>query len=332
MTTARSELINYSETTCYHIISKCARNTWLCGYDPETGKSCEHRRFQLVARIRYFTSAFFIDLLEHDVLHNHYHLILDAMVEQAKRASKHEVVERYYAVSNAEGYKEVKKWHKGKALTQEEYDKAMDDIEFFRERLQSISWLMQKINQPTAKEINAEEGVRDCSFWEGRFFSRGLYTLAQVLVCMIYVALNSYRAGLASKPEASEYTGFYERLKGRFIDSQTLVDYGLPEFKSNRLKKYNIPVKPLRPFTGYESDDDAWGIPITFEDYSKLIDATARAKHADKQEAQLDADVQPIVERLGQDTISWVESVEALDAISYLQSLQMQGKAAPSSV
>lgn len=326
MTTARKHQINYAETTVYHIISKCARNTWLCGYDSETGQSYEHRRFQLVARIRYFTSAFFIDLLEHDVLHNHYHLILDVMVEQAKQASQQEVVERYFAVSNAEGYKEVKWWYKGKTLSQEAYDKAMHDIELFREHLQSISWLMQKINQPIAKAINAEDGVRDCRFWEGRFYSRGLYTFTQLLICMVYVALNSFRAGLASKPEASEYTGFYERLNRRFIDSHTLVKYGLPEFKSNRLKQYNLPVKPLKPFTGYESGDDSWGIAFSFEDYSKLIDATARAKHADKQEAQLNPDMQPILERLGRDTVSWVESVEAMDTINYLQSLHKRYK------
>ena len=329
MTTARQELINYSETTCYHIISKCARNTWLCGYDPETSSSYEHRRFQLVARIRYFTSAFFIDLLEHDILHNHYHLVVDVMVEQAKHATKQEVVERYYSVSLAQSFKEVYKWYYGYQITQAEYDKAMDDIEFFRERLQSISWMMQKINQPISKAINAEEGMQGSSFWEGRFFSRGLYTPVQVLICMVYVALNSYRAGLASRPEVSEYTGFYERLKRRFIDSQMLVDYGLPEFKSNRLKRYNLPVKPLKPFIGYESGDDTWGIAFTFEDYSKLIDATARAKHTDKEEAQLDADVQPILERLGQDTASWVESVEALDAINYLQSLHKHSRAVP---
>ena len=331
MTTARKYQIDYSETTIYHIVSKCSRNTYLCGYDLETGQNYQHRRFQLVARVRYFTSAFFIDLLEYDVLPNHYHLILEAMVDQAKRATKLEVVERYYAVSNAEGYKEVKRWYKGKTLSLEAYNKAMNDIEFFRERLQSISWLMQKINQPTSKEINAEEGMQGSSFWEDRFFSRGLFTPVQVLVCMVYVALNSYRAGLSSKPELSQYTGFYERLNRRFSDSQTLVDYGLPEFKSNRLEKYNLPVKPLKPFMGYESSDDSWGIAFTFEDYSKLIDATARAKHADKQEAQLDADVQPILERLGKDTLSWVESVEALDTISYLKSLQNQSKAVPSS-
>ena len=332
MTQARKEQINYDETTTYHIVSKCARHTWLSGYDPDTGRCYEYRRFQLVARVRYFTSAFFIDLLEYDVLHNHYHLILDAMTEQAKRASRREVVERYYAVSNAEGYKEVKRWYYGKPLSQEDYDKAMNDIEFFRERLQCISWLMQKINQPFAVQINAEEGMQRSSFWEGRFYSRGIYNLVQLLVCMVYVALNSFRAGLASKPEASQYTGFYERFNRRLTHSQTLVDYGLPEFKSNRLKRYNIPVKPLKPFTGYESGNDQWGIAFTLEDYSQLIDATARAKHADKQEAQLDANVQPILQRLGKDKLAWVESVEALDAISYLRSLQTQSKAVPSSV
>ena len=322
MTTARKYQIDFSETTTYHIISKCARNTWLRGYDPETGRSYEHRRFQLVARIRYFISAFFIDLLEHDVLHNHYHLVIDAAVKQAQRASRKEVVRRYYAVSNAEGFKAVKWWYEGKTLSQADYDQAMRDIELFRERLQSISWLMQKINQPIARDINAEEGMQRCRFWEGRFYSRGLYTFTQVLVCMVYVALNSFRAGLASKPESSEYTGFYERLNRRFTDSQTLVQYGLPEFKSNRLKRYNLPVKPLKPFIGGEADNGAWGIQFSFEDYSKLIDATARAKHADKQEAQLDYDIQPILDRLGRQTLAWVESVEALDTINYLRSIK----------
>ena len=316
MAQARQYKIDLSQTTVYHVVSTCVRQAWLCGYDAQTNHSYEHRRFRLVARMHYLASGFFIDLLEHNVLSNHYHILLDVAANKAAQASPEEVVRRYYSVSLAQGYKAVEKWYYGKSLTQDEYKQAMQDIEYFRQRLTSISWFMQKLNQPIAKEANAEDDMKGRRFWEGRFYSRGVYSDPQIIKCMIYIALNKLHAQMAAKPEDDQHTALYERLNGNLTDSQTLVEQGMPDFKRDRLALYNLPANALKPFIGHESASDNDGIRCHFQDYCLLVDVSARIKRDDKA-GQLDPDAQSILQRLNlttnRDSPYWLSEIESFD-------------------
>ncbi|MFT7389114.1 MAG: hypothetical protein ACI8VC_002638, partial [Candidatus Endobugula sp.] len=44
MTRPRQELISISDTPYYHIVSRCVRRTFLCGFDQHTQQNYEHRR------------------------------------------------------------------------------------------------------------------------------------------------------------------------------------------------------------------------------------------------------------------------------------------------
>ncbi|MER2499155.1 transposase, partial [Vibrio neptunius] len=44
MTTARKQLISIEATPYYHCVSRCVRRSFLCGEDPQTLVSYEHRR------------------------------------------------------------------------------------------------------------------------------------------------------------------------------------------------------------------------------------------------------------------------------------------------
>ena len=43
----RKEQISLSDTPYYHIVSRCVRRTFLCGFDKETQQSFEHLRLCL---------------------------------------------------------------------------------------------------------------------------------------------------------------------------------------------------------------------------------------------------------------------------------------------
>ena len=64
----REQLIVVSDTPYYHIVSRCVRRTYLCGYDRQTGKSYEHRRQWIEERIRLLSSLFAIDLCAYAVM------------------------------------------------------------------------------------------------------------------------------------------------------------------------------------------------------------------------------------------------------------------------
>ena len=70
---------------------------------------------------------------------------------------------------------------------------------------------MQYLNQDIARRANRED---QCTgrFWEGRFKSQRLIDEGAVIACMAYVELNPVRAGIAVRPELSEFTSIYDRI------------------------------------------------------------------------------------------------------------------------
>ena len=60
---ARGEMIDPSEMQICHTISRCVRRAFLCGDDPVSGESYEHRRQWIRDRLEFLASVFGIDCL-----------------------------------------------------------------------------------------------------------------------------------------------------------------------------------------------------------------------------------------------------------------------------
>ena len=94
MTTARSQQIDLQSTPYYHVISRCVRRAFLCGYDTFSGKNFDHRKQWIVDRMQCLASGFAIDICAYAVMSNHYHIVLHVDTEQANAWTDAEVIER----------------------------------------------------------------------------------------------------------------------------------------------------------------------------------------------------------------------------------------------
>jgi len=136
--------------------------------------------------------------------------------------------------------------------------------------------------------------------------------------------LNPIRAGLADKPEESDYTSIQERIRehaegremGREVDSthvtpslpaDTIADLSGVPGGERMAGDSAVTAAPLLAFTGI-TDTGEPGLPYRFRDYLELVDWTGKAVRADKR-GHIPTDLPPILGRLGMEPEHWVEMV-----------------------
>ncbi|MBE1275300.1 transposase [Enterovibrio baiacu] len=289
MTKARSSLISIDATPYYHCVSRCVRRSFLCGYDEQVQQSYEHRRGWIEKRLLALASAFCIDVCAYAIMSNHYHVVLHINAEKAKTLSDVEVVERWLTFHHGPAL--VQRFMQGDELSEAETERCNEMIEEWRERLVSISWFMRLINQHIASEANRED---DCTghFWEGRFKSQALLDEKAVAAAMAYVDLNPVRSAIAEAPETSDYTSVKARIEA--IESNQTSPVG------------------LFPFAGNPRESMPAGIPFLLMDYLALVDWTGRQVRDDKR-GNIDNTSPPLLERLGFDAKSWLETCTRIE-------------------
>ncbi|BFM48211.1 transposase [Marinomonas sp. THO17] len=281
MPRARYQQISLDSTPYYHCISRCVRRAFLCGEDSVSGKSFEHRRGWIEARLLLLAEVFAIDVCAYAIMSNHIHVVLHIDEREAMEWTTKEVLVRWH------------KLHKGTLFT-EQYVSGQDlpdyalqlveaSAEAYRERLMDISWFMRDLNEPIARMANRED---QCSghFWEGRFKSQALLDEAALMACMVYVDLNPVRAGIAETPEASDYTSVKQRVKSAKASEQP---------------------KPLLDFIGYDRAESPKGLSFKLSEYLELVDLTGRIVREDKR-GSIDINLMPILKRLNISHQNWL--------------------------
>jgi hypothetical protein len=208
---SRRQIVANDQVGVYHCIARCVRRAFLCGVDSTTGKDFEHRKDWIRERLQQLASIFAIDICGYAVMSNHLHLVLRGRPDLVPNWTAEEVALRWRRLYPPRDPAT------GGAVEPTESDLNMivsnpERVVELRERLSSLSWFMRCLSEPIARRANREDQCKG-RFWEGRFVSQALLDEAAILTCSIYVDLNPIRAGVAEKPEDSEYTSAFDRIR-----------------------------------------------------------------------------------------------------------------------
>ena len=72
----RRDILDPNEVGAFHSVQGTVRPAWLCGMDPVSSESFEHRRAWIQNRLQELAASLGIDCLSFAVMVNHIHVIL----------------------------------------------------------------------------------------------------------------------------------------------------------------------------------------------------------------------------------------------------------------
>ena len=320
--TARADLFDPQEISVFHCTNRCVRACYLCGEDPLTGNSYEHRKAWIEQRLMFQASCFGMDVLGFSIMSNHFHVILRNRPDLVVGWSDREVARRWLLLCP------IRKKPDGtpEEPTEDELDAICHDparLAQLRTRLSSISWYMAMVAEPVARRANAEDGCAG-RFWQGRFRAVKLCDDAAILACSVYVDLNPVRAGCCSTPETSDHTSAQRRIE------QLQADAATPATESGVETNEDVPgdhpphatpgpadwLAPLelnevgtpgpQPSVLDSRASDKGFLPMTVADYLELLDWTGRQVVTGKV-GVIPEHLSPILTRLGISGSAWFE-------------------------
>lgn len=217
MTYARQHLVSPDEPGTYHCVSRCVRRAFLCGFDALTGRSFEHRKAWVEARLLELADSFAVSIHAYAVMSNHLHVVVHIDPTAVHDWSAEEVARRWLGAYGSRSPDAPALEQRVQALAEDEAR-----LEIVRPRLGSLSWFMSALVQPVARRCNREDEVTG-RFWEGRFHSQALLDERAVLACMAYVDLNPQRAGVADTLEGSAHTSAKRRIQSGIEQNKPLL-------------------------------------------------------------------------------------------------------------
>lgn len=265
MTQARSHLVSLPNTCWYHVVTRCVRRAYLCGYDRVSNKNFNHRRDWVLDKISELAHVFAIDIAAFAIMSNHYHLIVRIAEDRADDWSQDEVIIRWKRIFSLADVVECYLEHKTDISNAVMEDMKITQIlALYRSRLCDLSWFMRVLNESIARQANQEDKVRG-RFWEGRFKTQALLDNQALLLAMVYVDLNPIRAGMAKSIPESLYTSIHLRLS---------------ELANLNQDNKQAASHFLMPFEASKNVSDS--LPFAFLDYLELVDTMGRCMHPKK--------------------------------------------------
>ncbi len=212
-TTPRSQLVDNELPMYYHLVSRCVRRAFLCGYDKRSRKKYDHRKKWLETRLFHLAKYFAVEVNGYAIMSNHFHLVVYFDPLACRDWSAAEVARRWteaFPPRVSPDYPED--LDAIQAARREEILKNPVRLEQMRTTLGSLSAFMKHLKQPVAWRANRED---ECTghFFEGRFYSGALLSQQAVLAAMVYVDLNPVRANICDAIEDYEHTSIYRRMQ-----------------------------------------------------------------------------------------------------------------------
>lgn len=287
MTCARRDIVDRQEVGVYHCISRCVRRAFLCGVDALSGKSFEHRREWIRARLSALVEVFAVEVIAYAAMNNHLHSVLRTRPDIAREWSDEEVARRWRMLFPRRRVGGIPAMPTEEEIA--EIVSTPERVALYRERLSCISWFNRCLNENIARRANAEDECKG-RFWEGRFKCQRVCDVAGIIACSAYVDLNPIRAGMAQRPEESDHTSIQDRI---------FEHVGSAPVKHAAWAKI--------PLVGIEEASEG---SLTLEEYIQLVDETGRLMVAGK--ASISPDLAPVLERLSISGEHWVETAKSL--------------------
>jgi len=207
-----ARLINKGGKTAYHLISRTALDGFPFG-------SVE--KDMLVEIIKRMSRLFFMDVFGFCIMSNHFHLLIQTV--PGHLVSKDDIVKRLKA-------------HYGK-----DFELTDERVEYYREKLTSLSNYMKEIKQSFSWYYNKRHNRRG-TLWGERYKSVIVEKGETLVNCLAYIDLNPLRAGLVTRPEDYRWNSLGYHFQTNNKDNFLSTDFGMKEFgiknKKERIRRY----------------------------------------------------------------------------------------------
>ena len=127
---------------------------------------------------------------------------------------------------------------------------------------------------------------------------------------MAYVDLNPVRAKMADTPEQSDYTSIKERLTPEFDLEKAIKE----QTELHKVNSFDIPLKPLIPFSGTIKNEAQSGILFDFKDYVALVDFSGRIQREGKR-GFISDNLPEILKRINITEEIWLANTASFEAL-----------------